>query len=59
MFKGVRYRDHKEYHGDYRTEESQRKSQELSAKENNTGFVYGDAEDFISDYEDICKKLEG
>ncbi len=35
------------------------KKHEYACKENNTGFVFGDAEDFIKEYEEICKKLEG
>lgn len=34
------------------------KKHEFAAKDNDTGFIYEDAEDFISAYTSVCKKLE-
>ena len=35
------------------------KKHEFAAKDNETDFIYGDAEDFIREYEEICRKLTG
>ena len=34
------------------------KKHEFAAKENNTEFIYAEAEDFINEYTGLCRKLE-
>ena len=33
------------------------KKHEFAAKGNDTEFIFGDAENFLNEYEDICKKM--
>ncbi len=35
------------------------KKHEFAAKDNDADFIYGEAEEFINEYVEICKKLEG
>ena len=35
------------------------KKHEFAARDNDVEFVLGDAEEFIAEYEDVCRQLEG